>query len=103
MDRRWVVTIRGFDVDNPSPGRCGRTARMAIAMWTIDTDSDEESSFFRNVGSLGADPYDRLRQALKAEINPERGVITSATSRLLTHPATGKIAIEGGRPYATSS
>ena len=98
------MTIRGFDVDNP--GHWGVRPGSEDGNRHVDDRHGLRRGvvLFRNVGFLGANPYHRLRQALKAEIDPEAWAsLTSATSQLITHPATGKIAIEGGRPYATSS
>ncbi len=91
----WVVTIRGFDVYNPLTGEVRAGAESDIAMWMIDTDYDEESFFVRHAYFLGADPYDRLRRALKAEIDPAAwDTLNSATSRPFPHPSTGKIAVK---------
>lgn len=40
-------------------------------MRMIDTDNNEESFFVRHVYFLGTDPYERLKKALKAEIDPD--------------------------------
>ncbi len=91
----WVVTIRGFDVYNPVTGEVRAGSEDDIAMWMIDTDYDEESFFVRHAYFLGADPYDRLKKALKAEIDSEAwDTLNSATSRAFAHPSTGKIAIK---------
>lgn len=37
-------------------------------MWMIGTDHDGESCFVRYAYFLGADPYERLKRALEAEI-----------------------------------
>jgi adenine-specific DNA-methyltransferase len=61
----------------------------------IDTDYDEESFFMPHVYFLGADPYDQLKKALKAEIDPEVwGSLNSATSRPFVHSSTEKIAVK---------
>lgn len=91
----WVVTIRGFDVYNPVTGEIRPGDESEIAMWMIDTDYNEESFFVRHAYFLGNDPYDKLKKALKAEINEEAWAsMNSATSRPFAHPTTGKIAIK---------
>lgn len=91
----WTVTIRGFDVYNPVTGDVRAGTEDDIAMWMIDTDYNEESFFVRHAYFLGADPYDRLRRALKAEIDTEAWEsLNSATSRPFPQPSTGKIAIK---------
>ncbi len=91
----WLITIRGFDVYNPVTGEVRAGSEDDIAMWMIDTDYDEESFFVRHAYFLGADPYDRLKKALKAEIDPDAWeTLNSATSRPFAHPSTGKIAIK---------
>ncbi len=62
----------------------------------IDTAYDEESFFVRHCYfSPGADPYRKLRQALKAEIDPAAwDSLCSTTSRPFVAPATGKIAVK---------
>ncbi len=94
-DAGWVVTIRGFDVYNPVTGEVRAGTEDDIAMWMVDTDYDEESFFVRHAYFLGTDPYDRLKRALKAEIDPEAWEsLNSATSRPFPHPSTGKVAVK---------
>jgi len=94
-DNGWIITIRGFDVYNPVTGEVRAGTEEDIAMWMIDTDYDEESFFVRHAYFLGTDPYDRLKRALKAEINPEAWAsLNSATSRPFAHPSTGKVAVK---------
>ena len=94
-DEGWVITIRGFDVYNPVTGEVRAGTEDDIAMWMIDTDYDEESFFVRHAYFLGTDPYDRLKRALKAEIDPDAWEsLNSATSRPFPHPSTGKVAVK---------
>lgn len=91
----WVVTIRGFDVYNPLTGEVRPGNEDDIAMWMIDTDYNEESFFVRHAYFLGSDPYDKLKRALKADIDIEAWEsLNSATSRPFPHPSTGKIAVK---------
>ncbi len=94
-DDGWVVTIRGFDVYNPVTGEVRAGGETDIAMWMIDTEYNEESFFVRHAYFLGSNPYDRLKRALRAEINADAWAsLNSAISRPFPHPSTGKIAIK---------
>jgi adenine-specific DNA-methyltransferase len=94
-DEGWVITIRGFDVYNPVTGEVRAGTEDDIAMWMIDTEYEQESFFVRHAYFLGTDPYDRLKRALKAEIDPEAWEsLNSATSRAFPHPSTGKVAVK---------
>jgi adenine-specific DNA-methyltransferase len=94
-EQGWVVTIRGFDVYNPLTGEVRAGDEQDIAMWMIDTDYNEESFFVRHAYFLGANPYERLKKALKADINADDwDSLNSATSRPFPHPAAGKIAVK---------
>lgn len=91
----WVVSVRGFDVYNPVTGEVRAGDEDEIAMWMIDSDYNEESFFVRQAYFLGTDPYDRLKRALKAEIDEAAwDSLNSATSRPFPHPSTGKIAVK---------
>ena len=94
-DGGWVLSIRGFDVYNPVTGEVRAGTEDDIAMWMLDTDYNEESFFVRHAYFLGADPYDRLKKALKADIDPDAWEsLNSATSRPFPHPTTGKVAVK---------
>ena len=64
--------------------------------WFIDTDYNEESFFVRHAYFIGADqPYDKLKRALKAEINEEAwSSLYTTKSRPFDPPTTGKIAVK---------
>jgi adenine-specific DNA-methyltransferase len=65
-----VVEIRGVDVYDPTTGEIRSQTTDDIACWFIDTNYDGESFFVRLAYFTGAgDPYDKLRRALKAEID----------------------------------
>ena len=72
-----------------------------IACWFIDTDYDGESFFVRHAYFLygGKDtkegPYDKLKKALRAEIDEgEWSKLYSATSQPFDPPKSGKIAVK---------
>ena len=96
-----VVTIRGVDVFDPSTGAVRSGDVDDIACWLIDTDYDGQSFFVRHAYFLygGKDtkegPYDKLKKALRAEIDEgEWSKLYSATSQPFDPPTTGKIAIK---------
>ena len=72
-----------------------------IACWFIDTDYDGQSFFVRHAYFLygGKDtkegPYDKLKKALRAEIDEgEWSKLYSATSQPFDPPKSGKIAVK---------
>jgi adenine-specific DNA-methyltransferase len=96
-----VVEIRGVDVYDPTTGQVRSNDTDGIALWMIDTDYDEESFFVRHAYfSGGADPYRRLRTALKAEIDADAWESLYGTvSRPFPVPSTGKIAVKAINYY----
>ncbi len=96
-----VVTIRGVDVFDPSTGAVRTGDTDDIACWFIDTDYDGQSFFVRHAYFLygGKDtkegPYDKLKKALRAEIDEgEWSKLYSATSQPFDPPKSGKIAVK---------
>ncbi len=74
-DGKVTVEIRGVDVFDPSTGAVRSGDTDDIACWFIDTDYDGQSFFVRHAYFLygGKDtkegPYDKLKKALRAEID----------------------------------
>ena len=100
-DGKVTVEIRGVDVFDPSTGAVRSGDTDDIACWFIDTDYDGQSFFVRHAYFLygGKDtkegPYDKLRKALRAEIDEgEWSKLYSATSQPFDPPKTGKIAVK---------
>src|SRR5207302_74742 len=100
-DGKLVVTIRGVDVFDPSTGAVRTGDTDDIACWFIDTDYDGQSFFVRHAYFLygGKDtsegPYDKLKKALRAEIDEgEWSKLYSATSQSFDPPTSGKIAVK---------
>jgi adenine-specific DNA-methyltransferase len=91
-----VVEVRGVDVYDPTTGEVRSGGTDQVAMWMIDTDYDGESFFVRHCYVTGGqDPYKRLRQALKADIDAEAWeTLYRTTSRPFAPPSTGKIAVK---------
>ncbi|MDO8589299.1 MAG: site-specific DNA-methyltransferase, partial [Armatimonadota bacterium] len=91
-----VVKINGLDVYDPTTGEIRSNTTDDIACWFIDTDYNEESFFVRHAYFTGADePYDKLKRALKAEIDEVAWAsLYSTVSRAFDPPSTGKIAVK---------
>ena len=96
-----TVEIRGVDVFDPSTGAVRTGDTDDIACWFIDTDYDGQSFFVRHAYFLygGKDtkegPYDKLKKALRAEIDEgEWSKLYSATSQPFDPPTSGKIAVK---------
>jgi len=95
-DHKVVVEIRGLDIYDPTTGAIRSHSVGDIACWFIDTDYNGESFFVRHAYFLGADdPYDKLKRALKAEIDEATwSTLYSTTSRPFPKPDTAKIAVK---------
>jgi adenine-specific DNA-methyltransferase len=91
-----TVEVKGVDVYDPTIGQLRSHSTDDIACWFIDTDYNEESFFVRHAYFTGADkPYDKLKRALKAEINEEAwSSLYTTVSRPFDPPTTGKIAVK---------
>jgi adenine-specific DNA-methyltransferase len=65
-----VVEIKGVDVYDPTTGAIRSSSTDDIACWFIDTDYNSESFFVRHAYFTGSDqPYEKLKRALRAEID----------------------------------
>jgi adenine-specific DNA-methyltransferase len=95
-DGKVVVEIKGVDVYDPTTGQIRSNTTDDIACWFIDTDYNDESFFVRHAYFTGAEePYDRLKRALRAEIDEAAwSALYSTVSRPFDPPSTGKIAIK---------
>ena len=95
-DGKVVVEIKGVDVYDPTTGQIRSNSTDDIACWFIDTDYNEESFFVRHAYFTGAEePYEKLKRALKAEIDEAAwSLLYSTVSRPFDPPSTGKIAIK---------
>ncbi|WP_411814344.1 site-specific DNA-methyltransferase [Dehalococcoides mccartyi] len=91
-----IVEINGVDVYDPTTGQIRSNSTDDIACWFIDTDYNQESFFVRHAYFTGNDqPYERLKKALKAEIDESAWAdLYSTTSRPFDLPKTGKIAVK---------
>ncbi len=95
-DGEIVVELRGLDVYDPTTGEIRSNSTDDIACWFIDTNYNRESFFVRHAYFTGAgDPYDRLKRALRAEIDEDAwSTLYSTVSRPFPKPETGRIAIK---------
>ena len=93
---KLVVTVRGVDVYDPTTGQIRSSSTDDIACWFIDTDYNEESFFVRHAYFTGAgDPYERLKRALRAEIDEAAwAALYSTQSYPFDPPKSGKIAVK---------
>ncbi len=95
-DGKIEVEIKGLDIYDPTTGEIRSNTTDDIACWFIDTNYNGESFFVRHAYFTGADkPYEKLKRALRAEINEEAwSMLYSTRSRPFDPPETGKIAIK---------
>ncbi len=95
-DGKITVEIKGVDVYDPTTGQIRNSSTDDIACWFIDTSYNGESFFVRHAYFTGAEePYDKLKRALKAEIDEAAWAsLYSTKSRAFDPPKTGKIAVK---------
>ncbi len=95
-DGRLTATVRGVDVYDPTTGEIRSNSTNDIACWFIDTNYNGESFFVQHAYFTGADePYDKLKRALRAEIDESAwSALYSTSSYPFEKPATGKIAVK---------
>jgi len=95
-DGKVVVKIKGLDVYDPTTGQIRPSSTDDIACWFIDTNYNGESFFVRHAYFTGGqEPYDRLKRALRAEINEAAWSALYRTESLpFDPPKTGKIAVK---------
>ena len=93
-----VVRLKGVDIFDPTTGevRSSKKVEDDIACWFIDTDYDGESFFVRHAYFLGGkDPYEKLKAALRAEIDPDAwATLYRAESRAFPAPKSGQVAVK---------
>jgi adenine-specific DNA-methyltransferase len=95
-DGTLIAEIKGIDVYDPTTGEIRSSSTDDMACWFIDTDYNGESFFVRHAYFTGSDePYDKLKRALKAEIDEAAwSSLYSTKSRPFEKPSTGKIAVK---------
>jgi adenine-specific DNA-methyltransferase len=95
-DGKLIVHLKGLDVYDPTTGEIRSNSTDDIACWFIDTDYNNETFIVRHAYFTGAgDPYDRLKRALKAEVDESAwSALYSTTSYPFEKPSKGKIAVK---------
>ena len=95
-DGMLSVELLGLDVYDPTTGQVRPSSVDDIACWFIDTEYNAESFFVRHAYFTGGDkPYEKLKRALKAEIDEEAwSSLYSTRSRPFPKPSTGRIAVK---------
>ncbi|MEK7326468.1 MAG: hypothetical protein AAB217_14555, partial [Chloroflexota bacterium] len=93
---RYYVEVKGVDVYDPTTGSVRSGSTDDIACWFVDTDYNGESFFVRHAYFTGADePYEKLKRALRAEIDEAAwSALYSTRSLPFDPPQTGKIAVK---------
>lgn len=97
-DGQLEVEILGLDIFNPNTGELKPSGKVEddVACWFIDDDYDQTSFFVRQAYFLGGkDPYERLKAALKADLDEGAwSVLNSTVSQPFDAPQHGKIAVK---------
>ena len=95
-DGKYFIEIRGLDVYDPTTGEIRSNKTDDIACWFIDTNYNGESFFVRHAYFCGdQEPYDRLKRALRAEIDEAAwSALYSTKSMPFDKPKTGKVAVK---------
>ena len=93
---KLVAEVRGVDVYDPTTQQVRSGSTDDIACWFVDTAYNEESFFVRHAYFTGAqEPYDKLKRALRAEIDEAAWSALYRTRSLpFEPPETGKIAVK---------
>ncbi|MFZ5984746.1 MAG: site-specific DNA-methyltransferase [Acidobacteriota bacterium] len=95
-DGKLIVNLKGVDVYDPTTGVIRSSSTDDVACWFIDTNYNGESFFVRHAYFCGGDePYDKLKRALRAEVDEAAwSALYSTTSLPFDPPETGKIAVK---------
>lgn len=95
-ENKVEIEVNGVDVYDATKGEVRSGKVDDIACWFIDTNYDEESFFVQHAYFTGSGkPYDKLKKALKAEIDEELWErLYTNRSRSFPVPKTGKIAVK---------
>ena len=97
-DGTCTIHLRGVDIFDPTTGEVRSSGKVEddVACWFIDTYYDGDSFFVRHAYFLGGkDPYEKLKSALKAEIDPDAwSSLYSTESRAFPAPRSGRIAVK---------
>jgi adenine-specific DNA-methyltransferase len=90
-NNQLIVKLNGLDIYDPTTGEIRSNSTDDIACWFIDTDYNEESFFVRHAYFTGAnEPYDKLKRALKADIDESAWLTLYSTISRPFEPPQGK-------------
>ena len=93
-----IVQLRGVDIFDPTTGEVRSSGKVEddVACWFVDTDYDGDSFFVRHAHFLGGkDPFEKLKSALKADIDEDAwSALYSTESRPFPPPKSGRIAVK---------
>lgn len=101
-DGQLEAEILGVDIFDPTTGEVKSSGPDDIACWFIDTNYNEEAFFVRHAyfSGGGQDPYKKLKNTLKADIDPAAwDALYDTVSRPFARPDTGRIAVKAINHY----
>lgn len=95
-DGRLKILLKGVDIFDPTTGEIRSSSTDDIACWFVDTDYNGESFFARQAYFCGmGDPYDKLKRALRAEVDEGAWSMLYRTESIpFEKPKGGKIAVK---------
>lgn len=95
-DGKVKVKLKGVDIFDPTSGEIRSSSPDEIACWFVDNDYNGESFFARQAYFCGmGDPYDRLKRALRAEVDEGAwNMLYRTESMEFVPPKGGKIAVK---------
>lgn len=96
LDGKIKVILKGVDIFDPTTGEIRSSSTDDIACWFVDSDYNGESFFARQAYFCGmGDPYDKLKRALRAEVDEGAwSMLYKTESYPFNAPKGGKIAVK---------
>lgn len=96
IGEKLQVKLKGVDIFDPTTGEIRSSDVKDIACWFVDTDYNGESFFVKQAYFTGWDePYEKLRRALKAEVDEGAWqALYQTESILFDKPKGGSIAVK---------
>jgi len=95
-DGKVRIVLKGVDIFDPTTGEIRSSSTDDIACWFVDSDYNGESFFARQAYFCGmGDPYDKLKRALRAEVDEGAwSMLYKTESYPFDAPKGGKIAVK---------
>lgn len=95
-EKKVKVILKGVDIFDPTTGEIRSSGTDDIACWFVDSDYNGESFFARQAYFCGmGDPYDKLKRALRAEVDEGAwSMLYKTESYPFDTPKGGKIAVK---------